>query len=67
MTEDLMSDEPRPKTGEETGICACPCHQGKAVHPVPCSCQPCLFCLRPIRPEAMKRHLEVCERIGRPA
>jgi hypothetical protein len=47
-----------------SGLCDCPCHTGRAVHPIPCSCRPCQFCERPVRPGADREHLESCPKIG---
>ena len=52
------------RSTDAAGLCDCPCHAGRAVHPIPCSCRPCPFCLRPIRPDAEREHLGLCPKIG---
>ena len=37
----MHMNDPSPVSADPSaGLCDCPCHTGRAVHPIPCSCRP---------------------------
>src|SRR5207247_59005 len=47
---------------QQAGVCDCPCHTKRVVHPIPC-CRPCPFCHRRIKRGVEREHLTTCKKV----